>query len=46
MHTITFVENGKTQAYQVESFILVDTIRELRKDNNVSAVWLDGKRKK
>lgn len=45
MHTITFVENGKTQDYQVEHFILVDTVRELRKDDNISQAWLDGKRR-
>lgn len=45
MHTIIFVENGKTQTYQVEHFILVDTVRELRKDDNISQVWLDGKRR-
>ena len=45
MHTITFVENGKAQTYQVEHFILVDTVRELRKDDKISQAWLDGKRR-
>lgn len=46
MHTITFIDgNGKAQAYKVEHFILVDTVRELRKDDKISQAWLDGKRR-
>ena len=43
---ITYIKNGKRISYATEPKVVVEEIAELRADNSVSKVWLNGKRKK
>jgi len=43
---IIYIKNGKRFSYPTEKAVVAEELATLRKDDNVSAVWLDGKRKK